>query len=277
MTRPFELSKGFFLAFLALGFALSAAGCEAGEQARETFKIAEDSLSRGDYGRAIFEYQKVADKFPGSDLAPKARLNIGDIYNFHQFRSSEGLDSYEMAIEVYRGLIEAYPDRYESYQARERIAKVYADVLGSCDQAEAEYRKITENRSYRGWYDSAAKWQYLIGECFLLQRSYDDSIVAYRKVIDLYPGEPIALKARFQIADAYYLKKDYSSAVREYEELAQAYPGSDLAKEALFWSGVSYELLGERGKALKVYEGLLGRYPKRELVQERISRLTRQR
>jgi len=262
---------------MALGVALWGAGCEAGEQARETFKMAEDSQSRGDYGRAIFEYQAVADKFPGSDLSPKARLNIGDIYNFHQFRSSEGLDSYEMAIDIYRSLIETYPDRYESYQAQERIARIYSDVLRSCDQAETEYRKIFEIRSYQGWYDSPAKWQYLIGECFLLQRNYDDSIVAYRKVIDLYPEGPLAPKARFQIADAYYLKKDYSSAVREYEELARTYPGSELAKEALFWSGVSYELLGERGKALKVYESLLSRYPKRGLVQQRINRLARQR
>ena len=275
MNLPFAISQKIFLAFTILALTLVLFGCESREQAKQMFKMAEESFNHGDYAKAVSEYQTLVDRFIGGELAARARLRIGDIYNFHQLENDENIDSSEMAIRVYKNLIETHQDRRESFQAQERIARIYAHVLKNCDQAEVEYKKIIESRFYQHWHDNPAQWQYLIGECFFLQNRYNDAIVAYGRLIDNYPEDPLAAKAMFQIADSYYLNKDYPSAVREYEELAQIYPESDLAQEALFWSGMSYELLGEEKQALKVYESLLESYPKPELVQKRVNWLAK--
>lgn len=84
-------------------------------QAEELYKKAEQILfNENDVQRALAEYQKIIDKFPESEYAPKALYAMGWIYE-------NKLSQNDKAAEIYREVLKKYPKTDFSKKVKKKI------------------------------------------------------------------------------------------------------------------------------------------------------------
>ncbi len=178
---------------------------------------------------AMNEYKSLVDNFPGSELAPKALMSIGWLYENHYHDTTAGR-------EYYQKVLDNYPQSDEYSQALK--------VLGLHD---SQYDSIYADKLY------------IMAESQYFDSSNSDSAIAlFRRLASEFPNSRLVPQAEFAVAkirlrnfvpeehpeDSSYVD---STMINEFKLLAEKYPQSPIGIE----SGrlASGEVLTKQGKA----------------------------
>ncbi|MBM83572.1 MAG: hypothetical protein CMJ78_23680 [Planctomycetaceae bacterium] len=118
------------------------------------------------------------------------------------------------------------------YQAYETLGRSYKNQpIPKFDQARDAFQKAIDAPAGRRT-QTAAKCQLFIGDTFFLQKKYEEALLAYLKVYNLYKFPDHQGAALFQAAQCDEFLKDWKDAVRTYERLITEFPKSEYVPNA---------------------------------------------
>jgi outer membrane protein assembly factor BamD len=202
--------------------------------AAAAFSTAEQSMQKGDYGKARKAYQEIQEKAPEKSYDPAVMLRIADTYF--------GEEKYEEAFVEYQAFLNYHPANKGAPYAQFQLALCSYNQLSTIDRdpelTRAALREFqTLLRKYPGSsYEEQAK-EY-IAVCL-------DRLAQYE----------------FYVARFYQKKGAYRAAIGRFEKLLAEYPGASVEKDALFDIGASYLNVGDRDQAKAKLDMLARKYP----------------
>jgi outer membrane protein assembly factor BamD len=169
------------------------------------FKLGFMQEKSAEFWAAYQAYQKVVDKYPGSqffDLAIERQFSIGNLY------------------------LAGEP---------QKIWKI--PLLPSMDKTVEIFQNVIDNAPYGPY---AASAHFKIGLARENQQNWSKAIAAYVKLLDRYPRSDLADDAQYQIGYAWYQASsdanyDQSAALKSiqaFEEFAVRYPNSEKIAQA---------------------------------------------
>ncbi|MCF7833220.1 MAG: tetratricopeptide repeat protein [Candidatus Marinimicrobia bacterium] len=101
------------------------------------------------------------------------------------------------------------------------------------------------------------------------QEKVSRSIKTFEKLSNIYPDDPIAVKAIYRLAEIYASDfQDFESCVAKYEFIADEYPSHADAPKARFMAGYTLaNIMDDQDRAKIEYEKFIRDYPKHPLVE----------
>lgn len=79
--------------------------------------------------------------------------------------------------------------------------------------------------------------------------------------IDKYPQHELAVNARYWIGEAYYGEKNFENAILKFQEVIQLYSDHPKAASAMLKQGMAFDALGDKANALTVWNQLIKNFP----------------
>ncbi|MDD5261142.1 MAG: outer membrane protein assembly factor BamD [Methylacidiphilales bacterium] len=169
------------------------------------FKVGFMLEKRAEFWAAYKAYQKVVEKYPGSqffDLAIERQFSIGNLY------------------------LAGEP---------QKVWKI--PLLPSMDKTVEIFETVIKNAPY-GTYAPQAHFK--IGLAREQQKKWSDAIASYNKLIDKYPGSDLASDAQYQIGYAWYQassQPDYDQSaaqksIEAFQDFLVRYPNSEKVDQA---------------------------------------------
>jgi tol-pal system protein YbgF len=175
-----------------------------------------------EYDKATDEFEAFVGRYPNSNNADNAQLEIGNNYRIQE--------KYNDAISAYEMLLEKYPQNDVTDKALLGIGDSYLD-LGERAKAIDTYQKLVD------------KYPYLNNEVAAEAQNRIDTLKEIEKceeVIESGDNE-IQDNAQYQIGNIYFsIFNDYDKAIREFNKVVKNYPQSELADDAMWMVGECY-------------------------------------
>ncbi|MGQ3685448.1 MAG: tetratricopeptide repeat protein [Candidatus Loosdrechtia sp.] len=199
-----------------------------------------------DRENAKLSYLNYVQRYPRSSDVDEIYLIIGDLW--------EKLGNYEKAIDIYRYIIEEFPDRDLSIMAHMRLGFAYMDLqdfatalqtfqtIKMKSQREGECQNDGEvQMPGRFILSDALRYElnYQIGNCYFLLGKYDDAINMLGKIVLYYKNSNVTDKAYYRLADCFFEMGDFLTAFQLYKNALSEYPGSSLIPHGFLYSGKS--------------------------------------
>ncbi|HQG44521.1 MAG TPA: tetratricopeptide repeat protein, partial [bacterium] len=191
-----------------------------------TYAIADCYYSLGEYDKAIAQYKKVVDTYPGSELVADALTGL----KWSMMQKGETAQ----ADQVVAGYVERLPDREIAARVVERQAEYFRDN-GQYPEAIAQYEKLLSGYSATAAGQSA--W-YGIARCQQAQGQPDQAIASFRQQWTRFPGAAAAPQALFTGAQMLAERGDKKEAAVWYARLSSEYPNHKLSSAAAYARGV---------------------------------------
>ena len=217
-------------------------------------QIANGYFQKGEYKQAISVYQEVLASYPEGDSADQAALSIGDAY-FAQNMIDE-------AIEAYEKLLLKYP------QFNKRVAISAQDKMAAVEDMEEDLRIISEEADSEK--DNA---QYDIANIYLtIFGNYERAMAEFQKVVDQWPRSELADEALWNIGECYWRiaseqlpSKSLSDEHQAYMRLVEIYDRyPQLTKLKIFHLDVNWPA-GRRGDSYELsyaqVRRIINKYP----------------
>jgi outer membrane protein assembly factor BamD len=215
--------------------------------AQELYKLGDAEMVKKAYPTARAYYQKIVERHPQSNYAPRARFLIGEAY----FR--EG--TFDKAIKEFEGFMSFYPRHEIADLVQFRLAMSYYDQMKPVEQDQGLTIKA-------------------IDQFKKLVREYPDSRYASDALakIDICRGR-LAQKELW--VAAYYLENENNplAARQRLEGVLKDYPRSLIVPEALFRLADINAREGRTEEAQQMFKKLATEYPYTEWGRRAIQRL----
>jgi len=196
------------------------------------------AFERKQWENARQHFRRIIDGFPNSQYGPAARLALADSYF-----GEGGTGNYVLSAGSYREFLTFYPSH-----------------------ARSDYAQLQ------------------VGESFFKQRNGPDrdqtatvqALEEYQRVIQFYPGSPLAQQARERVTElrqslaraeflaGYFYQRTreaHRAAITRYEGILRDYPEYKQLDEVLFRLAQSLSEAGRTGEALPLLDRLLKEYP----------------
>jgi len=193
---------------------------------------------------ALETYNKLIDRFPESNNARKAGIQIGLLY----FDANQ----LQQAAEAYKKVISKYPGSEEAKVALEDLKSVYFDLNDVNGYAEyvrslggAVRFDVTEQDSLT----------YLAAERFFMRDEVRQAQTAMLNYLQSFPSGAFSVNARYYLAQTYYQDKNYASARQEFEKVLAAGNNQFTEEEVVYLSELYFNDK-EYENALALYERL---------------------
>ena len=103
---------------------------------------------------------------------------------------------------------------------------------------------------------------YDLGQRKLAEGKYRDARVLFRKYADANPVAEDAPEAVFLIADSYFMEKLYEEAILEYQNLIDIYPDSPRVTTSQLKQGIALLEIDKTNEAALFFESLIESHPK---------------
>jgi TolA-binding protein len=195
------------------------------EQAECLFLAAEATGAAGNFANAAVLYQSVADTFPQSPFAERARFNQGIA------RAREGQPA--AAASILKTFLDNHPTSPLRDEARvERGTALRA--AGETVQALAELRAFADEA---GTSPLAPRALFEASHAALGAGTPDDAVALLSRLIKDYPQSPLLASALYQRAHLGFIRDDSRSALADSQLFLETFPQSPLAADVLLWLG----------------------------------------
>jgi TolA-binding protein len=166
-------------------------------------------------------YNRFAELYPASALAPKLLLELAKYY-------SEVMSAKEQSMETYTQLRGRYPD---SSQAQ--LAYLHEGTLryeqGQYDEAYALFQEFLAQKES---HDKLATAKFLSALCESALGNQAEAEEHVEAILEAYAQDPVAPSALSWIASQAVARQDYPVALERFKELAEKYPNTSQAREA---------------------------------------------
>lgn len=189
---------------------------------RARFRQASARMKAELYGNAAVVYKQFLEEFPDSELRQEAWLERGIALK----RAGET----EEAIDVLVGFAEEFPDHDERATAMIEAALASA-TLGRADSAVALFGRVIEEG---GSATARAHALYQRARIRFAEARYDDAIRDAWTFLEDYPDLPMAADVYFWLGDHYANQGELAQSEKYFRELYTNQPDSELAPRALY-------------------------------------------
>jgi TolA-binding protein len=236
-------------------------GCAIEIRGHAFYLKAQAAVKQGQWERVVAPLEQLLSQLPHSPLTPAARYWIAEAhYRQQRYADAEPLlirlldetagqqGEWVAMIPLRLAQIEALRDQWNAALTRcqtllddfpnfpQRFEVDY--LIGRCLTAQARFSEAREayglvvRSDSGGNTETAAKSQWMIGETYFHQKSYELAIRAYHRVESLYAYPKWSAAALLQAGKCHELRGDWKQAVRLYAQVLQEYPNSEFATEA---------------------------------------------
>jgi tol-pal system protein YbgF len=84
----------------------------------------------------------------------------------------------------------------------------------------------------------------------------------FLKFLDRYPNHELAANAHYWIGESHYSEKSYDQAILEFEKVIKNYPGKEKTPAAMLKQAMAFKALGDAKSAKYVYGKLIENFPR---------------
>jgi tetratricopeptide (TPR) repeat protein len=210
-------------------------------------KIAELNNKLDDAAKA---YEELLDRFPSSDVVPRALLSLGNMY-FNTER-------YEKAIGYYRQIVDApltagdilpyamnnLIEAYESTKLYDAALKTTQDFIQRFPNDEAILDKKIK-----------------LGTLYTKIGYYDQAVMQFQNLLS-EAGSLLEAEIRYDIGEAYYAKGEFQQAILEFLKVPYlvARQGKvNWTATSLYMAGQAYEKMSKFDEAVGMYQQVIDR------------------
>jgi tetratricopeptide (TPR) repeat protein len=230
------------LAALLLAGVLGGAGCRS--DSRQLLQEAESRWRAGSYEDAIRLNTLLYERDRRGKYAPRALLNIADIYYLNLRQISD-------AIEHYQRLAEDLPDTPEALEARLRLAAIYENELRDLTQAIYEYDRILQSEKL----DNRAEIEFRRAKAYFGIQEYDRALRVLRRLEDEGATGHLLHLIRLKLGNIHQVQKNYDEAIAAFEQVARS-PCIECRRNAILCMTETYEDLFEFDRAVETIQKL---------------------
>jgi len=181
-----------------------------------------------------------------------------------------GLKEPGEALKVFRRVVEEFPQASAAPGAQMRIVRLFQEEWKSPITAVEECRRLVELFPESA---EAVRAEFLIGQLFYLDRSYEDAVVALEAAIGKYRDTYDVGNARLLLAMSYTGAGKSTKGLAVLREVVRDYPTQEVGSRAQYLIGQFYLGQQDYAKALEEFRELLRRYPESEYAA-RVKQLT---
>ena len=224
-------------------------GITAEQQAEALFLAADAAFRTENYTRAALYYHSVADNYPETPYAEKAR--------YHQALSRAKAKLFSSAATVYKQFLEEFPESDLLPQARlERgiALKKAGDYAQAAKELEAFAETYTEN-------DLAPKALLHAYQSAMGSDNVPLAVSLLTQIIETYPDSEPFPQALYQRAYVNFFQADYENAIADSTRFLEQFPRLPLATDVLMWMGDHYANSGELAQSEEYYLQLVSTHP----------------
>jgi tetratricopeptide (TPR) repeat protein len=196
------------------------AGCSGGRLSEEEYvQKANDSMARGDIDDAISFLESAVKYYPESEKFQENRAKLFDLVN----RAAEKYAGTPIGDRYMAKAIALAGEEGDSLRDWLVFRNTLAEAEKNPDKANEVFKQITLEGYYR------------IAQVYLSKNDFKGSIIAYEKLLEVYPNDPGNYKPLFMIGFNYseYLN-DYEKSRPYFQKVVDEYPNCDLVVSAKF-------------------------------------------
>ncbi|WP_092485870.1 outer membrane protein assembly factor BamD, partial [Candidatus Ichthyocystis hellenicum] len=240
--------------FFAVASVLALSGCAYLESVDEVkqdippsslYKVAQDSLSDGDYASAVRYYEALSNRFPGIPLARRGEIELAYAY----YKS----DSPDEALSVCERFLKIYPtDVHADYMLYLKALILYERdhylLAAIAKQSPADRDPRSMEESFRVFKELVTKYPNSI---------FRQDAEKYMMDIDF-----LLAKHELDVAVFYMRHSAYSAALSRFQSVITEHPNSPLRKNALENMAYCYKRMGMKKLALDTEKVILENYLK---------------
>jgi len=214
-------------------------------------KLYDDAMklyNQEDYKNAYQKFQEIVEKYPDSEYC---LIALGMIQRYYlegisgpqeesrkslsleeetphklmikaqvKYITARSMADVEEAVQIWRKIMDKYPNSKLVDDAQLKIAKFYYDKR-DYEQAIKECQKIIDKYPDSNSAPAADIW---IAYCYGFLKNYSMAIEKCKEVINKYPNNIYAPLAQRYIASTYEDLRDYQQAIIEYQKVIDTYP-----------------------------------------------------
>lgn len=230
---------------------------KSGLEASAQHRIGEAYYNMGSWDRAIKEFERVEDKYPGGYIVPESLLGV--VYAniaAGRFQTAQSIlfhleETYLPYVRApsavfARAVIEMnrknYPAaqkllaRLDTSQARFFLGKSYL-YEGKTYMAAGVFEKLLKDYPESDYKEEA---EFLTADSFFYAKDFDGAIIKYQGFLKKYPASKLKSAAVFRIGASQFNKKDYASARSNFQSIIDRSPRDFFAPYAQFFIAESY-------------------------------------
>jgi outer membrane protein assembly factor BamD len=212
------------------------------KQPEDRLALADDLKARGDYIKAIAQYEQLLSEFPAQEVAERARFNLAT--------ARMGIEQYDLARSDFEDFIDSYPRSDLVDDAMYMIALSYVEEAPRPERDQTKTVKALDelNLLLREYPDTELKGEvearidecrsrlaekdYLSGALYLRLGSYKAAHVYFDSVVAEYGDTPWAAHALVGKAKVCIKQKKFDEAREILEQVIEAFPETPMSREA---------------------------------------------
>ncbi|OGW80030.1 MAG: hypothetical protein A2Z83_07565 [Omnitrophica bacterium GWA2_52_8] len=265
--------------------------------AEHLYDYAMQFFNEKNWDEAIKQFESLLAKYPSAPISSEAQYRLGIVY--------EEKSDYFKAFEVYKKLVESYPqsERFNEVIEREfRIGNLFLSgqkakfmgvaILPALPKAIEVFQHIAKNAPYGEFGDRA---QFHLGVAYKEAKQFENSVEAFQALIDQYPQSELVPQARYQIAESSYMRSSrefrdqraLDDAMKQVDRFLTHHPDSPTSEKAArirqvideknaeknYSIGQYYEKSDYLHSAIIYYSDVAARYPHTKWGEKSAQRL----
>lgn len=195
-------------------------------------------------------YETVLEKYPDSDVTPRALLSLGNMHF--------NVERFDHAIRHYRRIV-AEPER-----AGEILPYALNNLIEAYESTKLYDEALKMTREYIQRYptdENLLDKKIKLGTLYTKIGYYDQAILHFQNLLD-EAGSLLEAELRYNIGEAYYYKGDYQQAILEFLKvpyLASRQGKVDWTATSFYMAGQAYEKMSRFDEAVGMYQQIVER------------------
>jgi tetratricopeptide (TPR) repeat protein len=230
---------------------------------RQLLERAEAQWRIGNYDDAIRLNVLLYDRDHQGKYAPKALLNIGNIYYLN-------LRTLKNAVETYKKLASEFPGNPEEFEARKQLAMIYENEIGDLSQALAEYDAILKGDNL----DNRPEILFKRANLYFKLEDYDRAWRELRRIEESgSAGSHLADQVCLKLGSINQIRQRYEDAADYFSKVVGS-PCRECRRQAILSLTKTYEALYRFDRAIETIQKL-DQFPEdNQRVSQEVKRLT---
>lgn len=251
------------------------------------------NFQKGDFRRAVSEYNEVLDNYRDTPLRPIIYYSIGDAY-FNLGEYDEAIASYERIMirfpkseyvfDAINGIQYCYVALGEPEEAVKYIDRfisanptnVYGDDIlfkkgeifynnGNYNSARVSYKELIATYPSSEFVPNAYYW---IGKSAQMLDQTEDAVFNFQRVADIYLYSDVGTSAVIELADIYIAKEEYGKALDVLDKAVENNPDAKSVPELKYKQGLIYREIQDRINAYSTFADVINNYSENIFIEK---------
>jgi len=238
-------------------------GCEPREGESSLSARAKLMWENGQYADAARNFVTLSEIHPDNELGEESLYWAANLFQHYLNNPGE-------AIRFYQQLLVSFPKGPFANEAKENLAILYEEKKDTRHRALQILQQLLLEKDLK---DRQDHFQFKIAALNLKMGVMDQARFEFRNLITRHPNSVYIPEAFYLVGYSYYLEGRLPLAQVAFRQIVQDFPGTPLSRQAQFYIAEIEEERGNLRAALRQFESLRGKYHSRVILDKRIKAL----